>query len=311
MFAADFINALPDVAGGKLSMASLMNGTVVERLERSCGAADRDWIRIAPSCPGLERVEAFFAGHAFEPHRHDTYAIGFTLAGVQAFRYRGATELSVPGQVFVLHPDEAHDGHAGTETGFRYRILYVEPRVLQEALSGARAPLPFVRDAVSTDQRLAAAILPALADLDEALEELQRDQIILDLAEALAAADPSIARRKLAARHWGAVRKARAFLDANLESAVTSAEMETVAGLSRYSLARHFRACLGTSPYRYLVLRRLDRARSLIRDGTRLVDAAAACGFADQSHMTRHFKKAYGLSPGRWAAIAARKAASV
>jgi AraC-like DNA-binding protein len=287
-------------------MASVLRGGPLERLERSCGTADGDWIRIAPSSPGLERVEAFFAGHAFEPHRHDTYAIGFTLAGVQAFRYRGAAELSLPGQIFVLHPDEAHDGHAGTGAGFRYRILYVEPRVLQEALGELHTPLPFVRDTVSTDERLAAAILPALDDLDEALEELQRDQIILDLAEALAAADPSIVRRKLAARHWRAVGKVRAFLDANLESAVTSTEMEAIAGLSRYALARHFRACLGTSPYRYLVLRRLDRARSLIRDGTRLVDAAAACGFADQSHMTRHFKKAYGLSPGRWAAIAGR-----
>ncbi|HUC69036.1 MAG TPA: AraC family transcriptional regulator [Stellaceae bacterium] len=287
-------------------MAPLMNGTAVERLERSCGATDGDWIRIAPSCPGLERVEAFFAGHAFAPHRHDTYAIGFTLAGVQAFRYRGAAELSLPGQIFVLHPDEAHDGRAGTGAGFRYRILYVEPRVLQEALGELHAPLPFVRDAVSTDKRLAAAILPVLDDLDGALEELQRDQIILDLAEALAAADPSIVRRKLTARHWRAVGKVRAFLDANLEGAITAAEMEAVAGLSRYTLARHFRACLGTSPYRYLVLRRLDRARSLIRTGAHLVDAAAACGFADQSHMTRHFKKAYGLSPGRWATIAAR-----
>lgn len=280
----------------------------MQRLERSCGAADGDWIRIAPSRPGLERVEAFFAGHAFEPHRHDTYAIGFTLAGVQAFRYRGAAELSVPGQVFVLHPDEAHDGHAGTGAGFRYRILYVEPQLLQEALGGVHAPLPFTRDAVSTDKRLAAAILPALDDLEGPLEELQRDQIILDLAEALAAADPSIARRRLEARHWRAVGKVRALLDANLESAVTSAEMEAVAGLSRYAMARHFRACLGTSPYRYLILRRLDRARTLIRAGAHLADAAADCGFADQSHMTRHFKKAYGLSPGRWAAVVGRTA---
>ena len=280
-----------------------MRQNAPERLERSCGPAAADWMRRAPSCRGLERIEAFFSGHGFDPHRHDTYAIGFTLQGVQAFRYRGAAERSVPGQVFVLHPDETHDGHAGTEEGFRYRILYIEPRAIQDALGERRCPLPFVREAVSSDRRLAAAIVPALDDLDLSLEDLHRDQIVLDLAEVLAAADPSLARRQLSARHWHAVGKARDFLDANLRSAVTSAELETIAGLSRYSLARHFRACLGTSPYRYLIMRRIDRARTLIRRGTPLADVALACGFADQSHMTRHFKKVHGISPGRWAVL--------
>src|SRR5215467_3373937 len=153
-------------------MASLMNERAAPRLERSCVPAAGDWMRIAPSCRGLERVEAFFSGHGFDPHRHDTYAIGFTTQGVQSFRYRGASAVSLPGQVFVLHPDETHDGHAGTSTGFRYRILYVEPRAIQSALRGACGPLPFMRDVVSTDRRLAAAIMPALGDLDQPLEEL-------------------------------------------------------------------------------------------------------------------------------------------
>lgn len=279
-----------------------MNDGGGSRLERSCGPVAADWMRIAPSSPGLERVEAFFAGHGFDPHRHDTYAIGFTLDGVQAFRYRGAVERSLPGQVFVLHPDEVHDGRAGTSAGFHYKILYIEPRAIGDAL-GKRHPLPFVRETVSTDRRIAAAIIPALGDLDLPLEELHRDQIALDLAEALAAADPSIASRALPSPHQRAVTQVRDFLDENNRRAVTSAELERVAGMSRYAVARHFRACLGTSPYRYLVMRRLDRARALIRRGTGLADTAAACGFADQSHMTRHFKKAYGLSPGRWAAL--------
>ena len=148
-----------------------MNDAAGPRLERSCGTAPADWMRIAPSAPGLERVEAFFVGHGFDPHRHDTYAIGFTIEGVQAFRYRGTAERSLPGQVFVLHPDEVHDGSAGTSAGFHYKILYVEPRSICDALGERRGPLPFVRETVSTDWRLAAAIMPALADLDAPLEE--------------------------------------------------------------------------------------------------------------------------------------------
>ena len=147
-------------------------------------------MRVAPASPGLERIEAFFSGHGFDPHRHDTYAIGYTIAGVQAFRYRGAARRSVRGQVFVLHPDEVHDGRAGTPAGFRYRILYVEPRLIAEALG--QGPLPFCRDAVSNNARLARAIAPALDELDAPLEDLQRDAIISDLAEALAASDTSM-----------------------------------------------------------------------------------------------------------------------
>ena len=81
---------------------------------------------------------------------------------------------------------------------------------------------------------------------------------------------------------------------------VASEELEAVTGLDRYALARHFRIRLGTSPYRYLTMRRLDRAKSAIVAGHSLVEAAIMSGFADQSHMTRQFKRAFGLTPGHW-----------
>jgi AraC-like DNA-binding protein len=288
-------------------MAGVVNDTGRPRLERSCGTDARDWIRLGPSRPGFERIEAWFAGHAYDPHRHDTYAIGMTLAGVQCFDYRGAGAASLAGHVIVLHPDEVHDGRAGSAGGFGYRMAYVEPAIVREALGDARAPLPFLADPVSTDADLARAVARTLDAIDSPVEDLEFDGLMHDLAQALAAADRSANRLALTSVSLRAARTARDFLDAHFDRTVGSETLEAVTGIGRYALARHFRACFGTSPYRYLTMRRLDRARALIRAGTPLAEAAAGAGFADQSHLTRQFRKAYGLSPGRWAAMVAAR----
>jgi len=282
-----------------------MNEGPAARLERSCATGARDWVRVAPSRPGFERIEAWFGGHAFSPHRHDTYAIGITLSGVQCFGYRGAGETSLSGNAIVLHPDEVHDGHAGAEEGFRYRMLYVEPGIIRDALGDDGAPLPFVADAVTRDPGLVRATARALEAIDEPIEDMDFDDMMHDLAAALSAADRSAKALRLSAINLRAAKAARAWLDAHFGGHVGSADLEAVTGVGRYQLARHFRASFGTSPYRYLTMRRLDRVRALLGAGIDLAQAAAEAGFADQSHMTRQFGKAYGLPPGRWAAMIA------
>lgn len=265
--------------------------------------APGDWLRLAPAQPGLERMEAFFTGHAFDPHRHDTYAVGCTLTGVQTFDYRGARADSTEGHAIVLHPDELHNGRSGAESGFRYRMLYIEPRLIREALAERTGSLPFVRTAVLPDARLIAALRPALEDLRRPLEGLEADQAVLAIAEALLALDSSLPPRAPSPSCRQAVERARQLLDATCEGSLTSEALESATGLDRFTLARQFRRLLGTSPYRYLTLRRLDRVRARLKAGWTLAEAALASGFADQSHMTRQFKRAYGLSPGRWRAL--------
>ncbi len=284
-------------------MCATLDPPVRPRLERSCGPTPADWIRHAPLQPGLERIEAFFAAHAYDPHRHDSYAIGWTLGGVQCFDYRGARQDSVTGCVIALHPDEQHDGRAGADRGFCYRMLYLEPRLVRDALGDRTKHLPFVPAPVLRDRRLLAALRLALDDLDRPLAEVEADDAILAIAEVLLECDPSARGRPASPACSVAVEHARQLLDGEFRRIVSAAELEATAGLDRYTLARQFRAMLGTSPYRYLTMRRLDHARASIRGGASLADAALAAGFADQSHMTRQFKRAYGLPPGRWTAI--------
>lgn len=284
------------------AMAHGLGGEALEGLERSCAdvitAGDR--IVSAPGAIGLERIEARFHGNAFDLHRHDTYAIGVTLDGVQRFHYRGALRHSLPGQVIVLHPDELHDGGAGTEDGLRYRILYLEPSLLLDCLAGTA--LPFVEDAVVSDPGLRGTLLSALAPLDEELDDLFVADFIAQLTQHLKhhAGEPA---KPMGRTAWRAAALARDYIEENAGRPVRSDELEAVTGLDRYALSRHFRATYSTSPHRFLLMRRLQRARRMIEMGEQLAETAVAVGFSDQSHFNRHFKKAFGLTPGRWAAL--------
>lgn len=132
-----------------------------------------DWVRLAQSPSQTERIEAFFGGHGYEPHRHDTYAIGQTIAGVQSFHYRGGLQHSLPGGTMVLHPDEIHDGEAGTEAGFHYRMVYIEPALIQKILGGR--PLPFIPGGLSADPRLRCAAQPLLKAVTDTFEPLEEE----------------------------------------------------------------------------------------------------------------------------------------
>ncbi len=270
-------------------------------LERLCGTPG-DGIRVAPAVEGIERIEARLHGKFFEPHRHDTYAIGVTLGGVQTFQYRGKSRFSKPGSIIILHPDEVHDGGAGTEMGLRYRMMYLQPEKLLAALDETGRSLPFVAAPVVGDEALRQAVGEALMDLDNGIDELALDDILVRIAEGLSrhAGTKDIKAGKADRR---AVLEATEFLRANLERPVGSLELEAISGLDRFTLARQFRKVLGTSPHRYLLMRRLERARQMIATGESLAGAALETGFADQAHFTRHFKRAYGITPGRWSRL--------
>jgi AraC-like DNA-binding protein len=275
-----------------------------EGLERSCGRRHEGWISSIGPAEGVELFRARFAGEAYQRHRHDTYAVGLTDWGVQMFDYRGSTRISTSGGVVVLYPDEPHDGRAGTDEGFSYRIVYVQPTRLIEALHAVRGkptPLPFVREPVSTNRRLSRAVAAAFRS---PLQSLAVDSLLVDLAEGLVAGERGGGSPAAAPRiDTRAVERARQALDAHCTRVVHSRELESVTGLTRYDLARQFRATLGTSPYRYLLMRRLDVARRHMDRGRPLAEVACDAGFADQAHFTRTFKAAFGLTPGRYRAM--------
>jgi AraC-like DNA-binding protein len=246
-----------------------------------------DRIRIASGAAGIERVEAHLHGQAFAAHRHDTYAIGITLSGIQTFRFRGERWQCLPGQCHILHPDEPHDGGAGTDAGFCYRIVYIDPGLVQDALHGN--PLPFVGHPVLGAARVPASGAADVWDFNEDMDDVARIELVDAVANLLVGAASGTARTT-GTLALGRLSRVRDLIVAAPAERHSMDELERLAGLDRWTLARQFRAAYGTSPSRFRIMRQLDHVRRLLKHGTSLVEASIEAGFADQSHMSRRFK---------------------
>lgn len=244
----------------------------------------------------VELIDAQLRVGAFSPHRHDTYTIAVTTSGVQSFNYRGKRWRSLPGQAVILHPDEVHDGYCCNQTGFSYRAAYLPPAHVQTVIGGAA--LPFLAEGVSTDAHLVGSALRLITmctgevNLFGYQDALHQFVSAMQRCEGGPAARPNVNRE--------AVMRVREFLDSVPGPGTNLDQLEKLAGYDRWQLSRDFRALLGTSPYRYLQCRRLERAGQLLRNGFCMAAAAHEAGFADQSHFGRVFRRTFGTTPLAW-----------
>lgn len=109
-----------------------------------------------------------------------------------------------------------------------------------------------------------------------------------------------IARPLASARSSAAIERVLRHIHANLGQPLTLAELAGLTGLSMWRFATVFRQQVGVAPHRYICRLRLERAQALIRDGVPAATAASEAGFYDQSHLSRHFKNVFGMTPGQY-----------
>lgn len=257
---------------------------------------NRDQVEFAKFPGRFERKEAFFKTRVCSPCRHDAYAIGRTLSGVNRLHYRKQNFYSLPGDTIVVYPDELFEGAAGTPDGVRYRMVYIKPEHMQQVLKGK--PLPFIKEGVSKDQRLFKSSEALLKSLDYEMDSLEEEDALFELVQTLKEAAGGLRTKR--SIDFTATKCAKDYIHSRLDQSITLDDLEAATGRDRWALTRDFKVLYGTSPYRYLILRRLEYVRQLIVNGRPLVEAAMLAGFSDQSHMTKHFTQAYGQAPAQF-----------
>ena len=172
------------------------------------------YFRPAPGVPGVEALQAQFVEHAYMPHSHShsTWTVAVVHHGAAQFDVDATHQRADSGELFVLEPEAVHTGMAAVPEGWAYKVVYLDPELIN-----------------AWDER------------DDRAPRTARWVVFRD------------------------------------------------------------RAQMGLTPHAFQTNLRIARARALLSAGQPPAAVAATCGFADQAHLTRTFKRAVGVTPGRFA----------
>jgi AraC family transcriptional regulator len=246
--------------------------------------------------------ETLYARGALLPwHRHDESYLTFVLAG--GYRERTARQTQSCGaRAVVLHP--AGESHEDDFAERPTRCLNVVPAQSFTARLGG-AVVPLERGQLAEGAHVASIGVRLSAELRraDAASPLIVEGLLLELFGALA-------RESDSCRGPAWLAEVRSILARRFAEKVTLAELADAVGVHPVHLARAFRKHCGTSVGEHVRALRLEHAREQILAGAPLVEVAVQTGFADQSHLTKAFSRAFGVGPAEYRRIQGRSSAT-
>jgi AraC-like DNA-binding protein len=241
--------------------------------------------------------------YAVEPRGEYVFGV---IAGHPMRSRRGRERrLVLPGQLVAWDPSSAHSGAAVDGQPWLARLMVVEVTDLAalatdpgtDLLADVAFPEP-----VLSDPTLAADFLRLHIALDTPGTRLERDQSLAEWLRALFERS-SVARSlrtPLNHREDRGFRLACDYLGDRPARNVGLDELAAIAGIGKFRLIRLFRERTGLPPHALQIAHRIRHARRLLEAGQTIAATAVATGFADQSHLHRHFQRSLGLTPGEY-----------
>ncbi|AKC70935.1 helix-turn-helix transcriptional regulator [Pandoraea oxalativorans] len=266
--------------------------------------------------PGGDMLTAEYNDHTFAPHWHDAYTFACIVAGAERYAYRGGEHVADAGSIAIIHPGKVHTGARETDFGWRYRVFYLPVGFVQGVQRQLESPLetpggsasdddamPWFGEHVIYDVQAMERLIEAHRLLQIGADPLLAESVLIEavsmmLVRHAQARVPSLEMHRDAVR----VETMKARLSADLTQSLSLTALAEAVDLSPFHAARLFSRETGLAPHAWRNQLRLVRALPALRAGASATDVALAHGFNDLSHFTRYFRRAFGVSPGKWRA---------
>jgi AraC-like DNA-binding protein len=270
------------------------------RVRTSLFARERREYVHSPLLGGIELLAAEYRHHVFPRHVQEQAVIGVVQRGVIRFCGGGVDEEVREGDILFIAPGTPHEALGRGDGGWTYRALYLTPAQWCAAATALGTPLPtgagIVRDPSLYERTRATHERLISGNFPEAAFEDHVRRLVASVAEHQQRY-PGVATDKTVG---DALARVRDLLDGTAGRRVTLSEMAAFSGLSRCYFLRAFSRAYGVSPYAYALNRRLQEAQRRLAAGEPISMTALEAGFADQAHLTRHFLRTVGVTPGEY-----------
>jgi AraC-like DNA-binding protein len=252
---------------------------------------------------GLELMRARYVTHSFAKHLHETFVVGVIESGVEGFYCEGKAYTAPGGSIILVNPGEVHTGYSAASEPWLYRSFYPSSELMIDAsphrVSSARQP--FFSSRVIQDRQVAAMLIRAHRTLTRKRDFLGGHSQLLQALEWLVdrhAEQPEQTSNVHAENNK--MRRVRDYLIDNSAENVSLHTLSKITGLSPSYLVRAFKKSFGIPPHKFLMNVRIERAKAGLIQNLPIAHVAYETGFADQSHLTRAFKRIVGVTPARY-----------
>ncbi len=250
-------------------------------------------------------LDATMSDFSYSKHAHEEYSLGVTLQGRQDFFCQNSFHKSASGNVLLFNPEDVHDGHSGGEQALKYKMLYIHPdefSPLFKALGYQQQSILRLNQPVVDNPILRHQILRLSSTLQQSnYSTMEFEAGLFQIAQSLVAISGSLELGTQSSKRVDKLLlRARDYILASLEHNISIDDIAQVATMSKFHFIRQFRQQFGITPHQYVLSCRVNLARRIIESGKSLNQAAFEAGFADDSHLNRHFKRIYGLTPKRF-----------
>lgn len=257
---------------------------------------------------GLSLLQADFTTHEYAPHSHDSLVIAITEQGGAIIKSGAQTFEARPDVLFVSNPAVPQAARMGRSQRWLYRSLYLaEPAFSEVRQHAGMAREPCFAQSALDDPELCRAFLALHRALTESHDGFRAlELLVMTLGRLFVRHGAGQGRIEAVPEDHRHLNRVLERMHQEFRDSLRLTDLAKMAGLTVFQLIGLFRHATGLTPHSYLVQLRLNEARHQLKQGASLAEAAAAGGFYDQSALTRHFKRSYGITPGQFVAAIRR-----